>query len=310
MNTKALEHFAQAARRQLLDEVGAKLEQVLATDSAELREKADAIQDLKKAIKASSKQAVVDRVSYTWFNRFCALRFMDANHYTHAGVVSPLPGHTQPEILQDAKQGHIVEDLRHTVNGQRVFALLSGDLASSDPQQEAYRLLLVGVCNHYHRMMPFLFEKIADYTEILMPDDLLSEASLLHAMREAMSEEMCKDVEVIGWLYQYYISEKKADIDLKVKKGGKVTAEELPAKTALFTSHWIVRYLVENSLGRLWMLNYPSSKLTERMEYYIDDCDLPDGENQISGFLRVSSPEKIKVLRSGLWLGTHTDLCL
>ena len=239
MDTKALERFAQTARRQLIDEVGGKLEQVLATDSAELREKADAIQELRRQIKESSKQTVIDRVAYTWFNRFCALRFMDANHYTRSGVVSPLPGHTQPEILQDAKQGHIADDLKHALDVDRIFALLSGELPSSDPQGEAYRLLLVGVCNSYHRQMPFLFEKINDYTELLMPDDLLSEASILHAMREAMTEDTCKDVEVIGWLYQYYISEKKDQVIGKM-----VRPEDIPAATQLFTPNWIVKYMV------------------------------------------------------------------
>ncbi len=296
MDTKALEKFAQAARRQLRDEVGSKLEQVLGTDSAELREKAEAIDELRKQIDASSKQAVIDRVAYTWFNRFCALRFMDANHYTSVGVVSPAPGNTQPEILQDAKQGHISNELDHFVDAQRVFDLLSGELSSSDPQQEAYRLLLVAVCNQYQALMLFMFEKIADYTELLMPDDLLSEESVLNAMRQAMTPEVCEDVEVIGWLYQYYISEKKEEVDAKVKKGGKVTAEEIPAKTALFTPHWIVRYLLENSLGRLWMLNHPQSRLVERMDYYIDNSDLPDGENsQQADFLHISSPEEIKV---------------
>jgi hypothetical protein len=296
MNTKGLERFAQAARRQLLDEVVAKLEQALATDSAELREKADAIQELREQIAASSKEAVIDRVAYTWFNRFCGLRFMDANHYTRVGTVSPLPEHTQPEILQDAKQGHISDELARFVDTGRVFALLSGELSSSDPQQEAYRLLLVGVCNQYRALMPFMFEKIADYTELLMPDDLLSEGSILHAMRQAMTPEVCADVEVIGWLYQYYISEKKAEVDAKVKKGGKVDAEEIPAKTALFTPHWIVRYLVENSLGRLWVLNHPQSRLVERMDYYIDNSDLPDGEReQDTDFLYISSPEEIKL---------------
>jgi len=296
MDTKALEKFAQAARRQLIDEVGSKLEQVLQTDSAELREKAAAIQELRDQIAASSKQAVIDRVAYTWFNRFCALRFMDANHYTRVGAVSPLPGHTQPEILQDAKQGHIPDELDRFMDAQQVFALLSGELPSWDPQQEAYRLLLVAVCNQYQAQMPFMFEKIADYTELLMPDDLLSEESILYTMRQALTPEVCEDVEAIGWLYQYYISEKKAEVDAKVKKGGKVNAEEIPAKTALFTPHWIVRYLLENSLGRLWMLNHQQSRLVERMDYYIDNRDLPDGEkNQDTDFLHISSPEEIKV---------------
>ena len=295
MDTKALEKFAQAARRQLIDEVGSKLEQVLQTDSAELREKAVAIQELRDQIAASSKQAVIDRVAYTWFNRFCALRFMDANHYTSVGIVSPLPGHTQPEILQDAKQGHISDELDRFVDSQRVFALLSGELPSSDPQQEAYRLLLVAVCNQYQALMPFMFEKIADYTELLMPDDLLSEESILYAMRQALTPEVCEDVEVIGWLYQYYISEKKNEVFASLKKNKKIEAKDIPAATQLFTPHWIVRYLLENSLGRLWLLNHPQSRLAERMDYYIDDSDLPEGENEQTEFLHVSSPEEIKV---------------
>ena len=296
MDTKALERFAQAARRQLIDEVGSKLEQVLRIDSAELREKADAIKELHKQIDDSSKQAVIDRVAYTWFNRFCALRFMDANHYTGVGSVSPLPGHTQPEILQDAKQGHISNELGRFVDARRVCALLSGELPSSHPQQEAYRLLLVAVCNQYQALMPFMFEKIADYTELLMPDDLLSEESILYAMRQAMTPKVCKDVEVIGWLYQYYISERKNEVFAALKKNKKIEAADIPAATQLFTPHWIVRYLVENSLGRLWMLNHPQSRLVERMDYYIDNNDLPDGEkNQDTDFLHISSPEEIKI---------------
>jgi len=289
METRALERFAKEARRQLLEEVGAKLEQVLTTDSAELREKADAIKELEKLIAKTSKQAVVDRVAYTWFNRFCALRFMDANHYTNVGIVSPLHGQTQPEILQDAKQGHISEYLKETVNPNRVFALLSAELRSSDPQQEAYRLLLVGVCNYYHRQMPFLFEKIDDYTELLMPDDLLSGNSILAYTREAMTPDACEDVEVIGWLYQFYISEKKDEVFDGLKKNKKITPENIPAATQLFTPHWIVRYLVENSLGRLWLLNRPGSKLVQQMDYYIKP------EQAETDFLRISKPEEIKI---------------
>jgi type II restriction/modification system DNA methylase subunit YeeA len=285
MDTKALEKFAQAARRQLIDEVGSKLEQVLQTDSAELREKANAIQQLREQIKASSKQAVIDRVAYTWFNRFCALRFMDANHYTSVGIVSPLPGHTQPEILQDTKQGHIAEDLKATVDSQRVFALLSGELASSNPQQEAYRLLLVGVCNQYHKRMPFLFERINDYTELLMPDDLLSEESILYAMRQAMTVEVCEDIEVIGWLYQFYISEKKDQVIGKVVK-----SEDIPAATQLFTPNWIVKYMVQNSLGAQWLATYPNSRIRDQMEYYIEPAEqTPEVQQQ----LREMTPDSL-----------------
>ena len=287
MNTNELKKFAQAARRQLIEQVGARLSLVLMMDSAELREKEKAIKDLKEQIAKTSKEAVVERVAYTWFNRFCALRFMDVNRYTKIGAVSPAEGFSQPEILQEAKQGHIDEELQ--IDSQKVFDLLSGKAISSDPQQEAYRLLLVAVCNSYHQLMPFMFERIADYTELLMPEDLLSENSILHAVRNALYEENCQDVEVIGWLYQFYISEKKDQVFEGLKKNKKITPENIPAATQLFTPHWIVRYLVENSLGRLWMLNRPQSKLTSNMDYYLKP------EEQETDFLKIYSPEEIKI---------------
>jgi len=226
------------------------------------------------------------KVAYTWFNRFCALRFMDVNHYTRIGVVSPVEGFTQPEVLGEAKLGVIDESFG--LDQARVFALLNGQIPSSNPQQEAYRLLLKGACNAWHAEMPFLFPEIEDYTELLMPDDLLSENSVLHSMRQALNEAACQDVEVIGWLYQYYISERKDEVFAGLKKRKKIEAEDIPAATQLFTPHWIVRYLVENSLGRLWMLNNPESKLAEGMDYYIAP------EEEESDFLEIASPEEIK----------------
>ena len=289
LNTTELKKFAQSARRQLREQVGIRMEQVLKTDSAELREKEQAVRQLKSQIAETSKAAVIDRVAYTWFNRFCALRFMDANRYNRIAVVSPAEGFTQPEILQEAKAGYIDEDLERCVDKQRVFDLLGGRLPSSDPQQEAYRLLLVGACNALNPVMPFLFEEIADYTELLMPLDLLSERSVLHGMRAAMTVEACQDVEVIGWLYQFYISERKDEVFAALKQNQKIEAEDIPAATQLFTPHWIVRYLVENSLGRLWLLNRPRSRLAERMDYYIRP------EQAEEDFLRVETAEEIKV---------------
>ena len=187
MDTRALKKFAQAARRQLQEQVAAKLESVLQPDSAERRARAGAVKELQKQIAQASREAVVERVAYTWFNRFCALRYMDANQYTRIGAVSPAAGFTQPEILQEAKQGHIDDDLARYVDRQKVLDLLGGRLSAGDPQQEAYRLLLVAVCNQYYTVMPFLFERIADYTELLMPRDLLSGGSILQAVRDAMS---------------------------------------------------------------------------------------------------------------------------
>lgn len=287
METAALKKFAQAARRQLREQVSTRLEQVLRSDSVEIREKAKVVEDLKRRIQAATKDAIVDQVAYTWFNRFCALRYMDVNHYTRIGTVSPAEGFTQPEILQEAKQGVIDESIK--VDHKEIFDLLNGRQPSRDPQGEAYRLLLAGACNAWHAQMPFLFPEIEDYTELLMPDDLLSENSVLQAAREVLTSETCQDVEVIGWLYQYYISERKDEVFAALKENQKIEAKDIPAATQLFTPHWIVRYLVENSLGRLWMLNHPDSKLVERMEYYIKPVQ------EETDFLKISSPEEIKV---------------
>jgi type II restriction/modification system DNA methylase subunit YeeA len=284
LDTGALKQFAQDARRDLLDQVAARLEQVLRTDNVEIREQQKAVEELQRQIHQSSQEAVIEKVAYTWFNRFCALRFMDVNHYTRVGIVSPVAGFTQPEILQEAKQGVIDESF--LVNRQRIFDLLGGQTPAAQPQREAYRLLLVGACNAYHKMMPFLFEPIADYTELLMPRDLLSENSILQAIRDALSPDHCRDVEVIGWLYEGYISERKDEV---IGSKAKSQPEDIPAATQLFTPHWIVRFLMENSLGRLWLLNRPNSRLAESMEFYIQP------EETETDFLRLNSPEAIRV---------------
>jgi len=289
METTKLKKFSQFARRSLLEQVSAKLKLVLAENSAARRERAEAIKKLEEAIKNHGKEQVIERVTYTWFNRFCALRFMDVNRYTRIGVVSPAEGQFQPEILAEAKMGHIDEEMVYDKVRQQVFALLDGKAPSRDPQGEAYRLLVVAACNFFHRAMPFLFQRIDDYTELLMPDDLLSGNSILAYTREAMTPDACEDVEVIGWLYQFYISEKKDEVFDGLKKNKKITPENIPAATQLFTPHWIVRYLVENSLGRLWLLNRPGSKLAERMDYYIKP------EQPETDFLKIGSPEEIRI---------------
>ncbi|WP_121398875.1 BREX-1 system adenine-specific DNA-methyltransferase PglX [Pseudomonas aeruginosa] len=289
MDTSKLKKFAQYARRILLDQVGGKLDVVLEPQSAARRERAQVVAELEKLISSSGRDYVKERVAYIWFNRFCALRFMDVNRYTRIGVVSPAEGQFQPEILAEAKMGHIDEEMVPSQTRQKVLDLLAGRAPSNDSQGEAYRLLVVAACNAWHQSMPFLFERIDDYTELLMPDDLLSGNSILAYTREAMTPDACKDVEVIGWLYQFYISEKKDAIFEGLKKNQKITPENIPAATQLFTPHWIVRYLVDNSLGRLWLLNRPNSRLAEQMEYFIPP------EKPESDFLKITGPEDIKV---------------
>jgi type II restriction/modification system DNA methylase subunit YeeA len=288
IDTGALKKVAQEARRVLRDQVSAKLTLVLAEASAARRETPKALKELEGEIARTSRDQIVERVGYTWFNRFTALRFMDANGYTSVRVVTPANGQTRPEILSEAMAGVIGDDVPEATATQ-VRALLDNRTPSHDPQGEAYHLLLVATCNHWHAAMPFMFETIADYTELLMPEDLLSQGSILTKLRAVMTDDACRDVEIIGWLYQFYISEKKDEVFAGLKKNVKISAENIPAATQLFTPHWIVRYLVENSLGRLWMLNRPNSRLKERMDYYIAP------EEPETDFPRISSPEEIKV---------------
>ena len=289
MDTSKLKKFAQFARRTLREQISAKLALVRASESAARREHPESVSRLEEAIKQTGEEQVIERVAYTWFNRFCALRFMDVNCYTRIGVVSPAEGQFQPEILAEAKMGHIDEDMVPSKTRQQIADLLAGNSPSHDPQGEAYRLLVVAACNAWHQSMPFLFERIDDYTELLMPDDLLSGSAILAYTREAMTPDACADVEVIGWLYQFYISEKKDAVFQGLKKNQKITPENIPAATQLFTPHWIVRYLVDNALGRLWLLNRPQSRLAEQMEYYIPP------EQAETDFLRIKGPEDIKV---------------
>lgn len=294
MDTSRLKKFAQFARRSLIEQIQSKLKLVLAADSAARREHPKAIKELEQKLnqhkdKTEGEKQLIEQVAYTWFNRFCALRFMDVNQYNRTMVLSPISGQFQPELLAEAKAGHLDDVVFSGKAREKIQGLLSGSIPSRDGQSEAYRMMIVAVCNDYHRLMPYLFQRIEDYTELLMPDDLLSGNSILAYTREAMTPENCESVESIGWLYQFYISEKKDLVFEGLKKNKKITPENIPAATQLFTPHWIVKYLVENSLGRLWMLNNPNSKVIEKMEYYIKPVE------DEADFLRISTPEEIKL---------------
>lgn len=288
MNTNKLKRFAQGARKKLIEQVGAKLEYVLNTDTAELREKSSQVNALKEELRRISKEQLIDKVAYTWFNRFIALRFMDLNDYQplEIRVVSPKESFTFPELLDEAKQGHLPDEL--TINGQQVLDLLDGRVPTDNPQNEAYKLLLIAACNHLHSVLPFLFERINDYTELLMPDDLTSEFSILHDVREGMSADDCLEVEIIGWLYQFYISEKKDEV---FASKAKVKKEEIPAATQLFTPRWIVEYMVQNTVGKLWLQNRPNSSLREHMPYFIESASLKSED-----YLKINSPEELTLL--------------
>ncbi len=312
MDTSRLERFAKYARRYLMEQVEKKLIQVLIYTDGKASEQRRVSPSQVNALEAEIErvcgiqiaagtekldtkplQPLIEQVAYIWFNRFCALRYMDVSGFNIVNVVSPLPGRFQPEILEDAKAGHIDERLVPSQYRNRVFDLLSGKEAHPDPQSEAYRILFRAVCNHYADIMPFLFEQIEDWKELLMPDDLLSGNSILSYTREAMVPGVSKSVEVIGWLYQYYISEKKDEVFASVKKRKRIQSKDIPAVTQLFTPHWIVKYMVQNSLGRLWLESHPASSLKDKMEYYVPaETDSPQAEAGES--IKIHSPEDIK----------------
>lgn len=262
-NTTALKTFAQQTRIKLLSLITTKMDFVLSQDTAELRGSEAQIGKLKEEINNKGKEHVIEEVAYTWFNRVMALRFMDANGYNTPMVVTYGAGMMRPEILQDAMSGCVDEELHIS------------DEELSLPEQKLYRKLLVAVCNHLGLSMPFLFEHISDYTELLLPDDLLSEQSFVTDIRNGMTDEDCQNVEVMGWLYQFYITDRKADAEVKKTKKGGLKSDEQAAATQLFTPHWVVRYMVENSLGRIWMTLHPESRLLDEMPYYIAT---PDGQ--------------------------------
>ena len=292
IDTRTLEAFAASARSQLMAEVEARLTAVLSPASTAREEFPSAIKALEKRIRhhggdAAGRRWIVEEQAYVWFNRIVALRFMDANGYTSPALVSPDGGATvgQPAVLAAAKRGEFDQQVFGST--ERITGLLNGTITSPAPQEEAYGLLLRAYCADWNRTMPFMFAPDGDYTTLLMPADMLADSSVRAQAVRALTSEMCRDVEVIGWLYQFYIAERKAEVFAGFRKNQKAGAAEIPAATQLFTPDWIVRYLVENSVGRLWMLNHPTSHLIEKMDYYVE----PTGSE--TDFLRITEPEQL-----------------
>ena len=207
----------------------------------------------------------IEEAAYTWFNRFAALRVMEVNNYlpTHTRVFTNDAGEFKPQLLTEAI--HIDLD---GLDPDRVY-----ELKNADKDEELYRYLLITQCNALNKILPGMFQKIADYTELLLPDHLLRTGSVIEQMVTLIPEQDWQDqVQIIGWLYQYYNSEPKDEVFAKLKKNVKVTKDSIPAATQLFTPDWIVRYMVENSLGRLWLAGHPNDALQAKWHYYIPDA--------------------------------------
>lgn len=226
------------------DSVGGK---VLTADEKKQR------QALIAEINDKGYKQVMEEVAYTWFNRFSALRFMEVNGYlpSHVRVFTDEENNFKPQIITEAI--HLDLD---GLDMEKVY-----ELKDAEKTEELYKYLLIVQCNALNKILPGMFQRIADYTELLLPDNLLREGSVIQQMIELIPEDDWKDaVQIIGWLYQYYNSEKKDDVFAALKKNVKITKENIPAATQLFTPDWIVRYMVENSLGRLWLEGHPDVK--------------------------------------------------
>ena len=241
---------------------------------------------LEERIARQGFDQVMEAMAYTWFNRLVAIRFMELHGYLDHGyrVLGHPEGKTTPEILEHAE--HV--DLPGLDKDKVIDLKLDGT-----KEAELYRLLLIAQCNALSTAMPFLFERVDDETELLLPDNLLHSDSLIRKLVNEIDEENWQEVEIIGWLYQFYISEKKDQVIGKVVK-----SEDIPAATQLFTPNWIVKYLVQNTLGRQWLATYPQSPLREKMEYYIEPAEqTPEVQAQLKAITPDSlNPEELTLL--------------
>jgi hypothetical protein len=247
-------------------------------------------------------QQFMETAAYTWFNRFAAIRFMELHGYLdHAfRVLSPAPASPSPLGEEGRGEGRtlaglpeILEQAQHVdlpgLDRERVIALEMDGTCD----EELYRDLLLAQCRALHQAMPFLFEAVDDETELLLPDNLLQTDSLIRELVTAIPEQDWQEIEIIGWLYQFYISEKKDQVIGKVVK-----PEDIPAATQLFTPNWIVKYMVQNSLGAQWLATYPDSPLKAQMEYYIEPAEQTEEvKAQLAAITPVSlNPEELTLM--------------
>ena len=306
MDKNAIKKFAVWARRALIERVSQKAMQYGIEEHNILPAGVDSVNgkvltDTEKAqrraliaqIQAKDYKEVMEEVAYTWFNRFIALRFMEVNGYlpSHVRVFTDEENHFKPQIIDEAL--HLDLD---GLDMDKVYAF-----KNANQTEELYKYLLITQCNALNSVLPGMFQRISDYTELLLPDNLLREGSVLEQMVENIPEEDWRDaVQIIGWLYQYYNAEKKDEVFAALKKNVKITKENIPAATQLFTPDWIVRYMVENSLGRLWVEGHPNDTLKADWKYYLEEAPQePEVETQLAAIRKeyaVLTPDKIKCI--------------
>jgi len=295
MDKNAIKKFAIWARKELIARVtqraylyGVDGEQELDAEQKEVNGRLLSAVELKQRrtlvsrVKEKGFESVMDEAAYTWFNRFAALRYMEVNGVlpTRVRVFTDSEGAFQPQILTEC----LTMDNLEGLNKEIVFAL-----KEQDATDELYKYLLITQCNALGTILPAMFEQIEDYTELLLPDNLLRQGSVIEQMVTSISEDDWRDaVQIIGWLYQYYNSEPKDAVFAALKKNVKVSKENIPAATQLFTPDWIVRYMVENSLGRIWI----EHKLAATDTSYEPTTEaVPSGEGGTRSVTEGVSPE-------------------
>ena len=306
MDKNAIKKFAVWARTELIARVSLKGVEYGITEDNMVDANADSVggkvltadeKAQRKALIAEINdkgyKQVMEEVAYTWFNRFSALRFMEVNGYipSHVRVFTDEENNFKPQIITEAI--HLDLD---GLDMEKVY-----ELKDAEKTEELYKYLLIVQCNALNKILPGMFQKIADYTELLLPDNLLREGSVIQQMIELIPEDDWKDaVQIIGWLYQFYNTEPKQEVDAKVKKGIKVIREDIPAKTQIFTPDWVVRYMVENSLGRIWQEGHPSDELSKNWKYYMQPAKQDENVEKIVDVENVSlaelRPEDIKCI--------------
>ena len=321
MNTKNLKAYAPKARSQFIEAIKKRAAQFglyqdkivemqsegssfIIEGQAFSQKQGQQRQQLERKINGRSEVTHTERynlfireMAYTWFNRLAAIRYMELHDYLDHGfrvLSNPNNPESLPEIIDHASD--VVDSLDPLSSSGQGYLdknhIIELQLAGNK-EEELYRELLLGQCHRLFNIMPFMFEAIDDATELLLPDNLTKTDSILKGLVNEIPEEDWSEIEVIGWLYQFYISEHKDAVIGKVVK-----SEDIPAATQLFTPNWIVKYLVQNSLGRQWLATYSESELKGKMEYYIEPAEQSDDViEQLKTITPTSiDPEQIKVL--------------
>lgn len=282
MNKTELKNFAISARRDLLEKVALraklfgidekngltieeKFGQLAINGETYSLEKKSALLSLQKQLEIKGYEQLIEEVAYIWFNRIIAIRYMEVNDYLpeRVNVLSSSTGKIEPDIISEFETMNLGID-----------TAVVKDLIRQGEAEAAYRKLFIAQCNALNKLLPFMFEKINDYSELLLPEFLLDSESIINKL--VLNQELTDsftEVEVIGWLYQFYNSEPKDTVFANLKKNKKIEKYDIPAATQLFTPKWIVQYMVENSLGQLWLESNPNSPLKETMRYYIEPAE-------------------------------------